>query len=1034
MWVKPSEVLATGLWSTDRANPYFVLQRRRGHDERRSGLMSFFVSTMDSVLDNKTNHYRILHVRPDFDLNYLIAEAGKKEEIEEHWKWIEENLMPKLSEIDVPNDITDFVQWKIKSLCTQADNEEIEDFESDKFKDATKKFYNIFNMPADEKLVIYYSCSFWRGRVPRQGVLYLSVNYLCFYSNLLGKDITLVVKFTDIISIDRVHAFVSEAIRVRTRLYEHDFGMFRKIEETYHIMEQIANFAAKKLLSPKGAFQEEIFFPTVTKKTAPKIISQLKRDLDAKSRSEAYRYRFRLPLNERLDGEIECHLWTPYNRTSVSGKLYISSNFICFTSKNYHQVNLIIPFRETLLVEKRRDDSRLSDINIPSALYITMKERGEIFIFSHFTDRPFIHNKLSDLLTQYVESTISTNGIPDITISPPLYLQFNSNYTDEQRAFEKIRETDWHAHFLTYGRGSTMYRTNDLYDLLFQGIPDSLRNELWLIFSGAIYDKAANKDVYRRCVYESSSDKTAQDVINDEIERDLHRALPDQNAYQSKSGIDALRRLLRAYACYNTDVGYCQAMNIVGGVFLLYMNEEDAFWTLAALCERLLPDYYNTKVVGALIDQGVFNHYCKEYLPDLYDKLKNLGIAACISLSWFLTLFICVIPLESALYVIDIFFYDGIKVLFQLALTILNENRQELLKCDDDGDAISVLTDYLDTLSDTKNTKDENKIIHLIKKSYSQYNGINEDDINRLRLKHRLKVIQNMGESLLQSAAKNTLRYTKFDEQQIKNIFYVFKDVSRISLTEANDPRKLAYETYKINRNEYLILCKYLSPWFIGKQPEDLANKLFDLFCLSTAPDQIDFIHFIRLWNILWNEDFQKKLVILFLAHLENKKVREDGFNLVFEPIPVRSPSIISENRSIDLITSTKEQQLPSFKIENSEVTHLKPSRLPLMNQVEFIHLCKSMYSLMTGADNDETLFKALTTSSTVLLQMGEICKPYRLVEIDNSSDDTWTISFEQVEPALNVETCLVQWFDNNNTNTSSLKKRIHNYHQDILR
>ena len=29
-------------------------------------------------------------------------------------------------------------------------------------------------------------------------LVYLSVNYLCFYSYLLGKDITIVIKFTDI--------------------------------------------------------------------------------------------------------------------------------------------------------------------------------------------------------------------------------------------------------------------------------------------------------------------------------------------------------------------------------------------------------------------------------------------------------------------------------------------------------------------------------------------------------------------------------------------------------------------------------------------------------------------------------------------------------------------------------------------------------------------------------------------------------------------------------------------------------------------
>ena len=45
-----------------------------------------------------------------------------------------------------------------------------------------------FGMPEGEKLVNYYSCSYWKGRVPRQGWLYLTVNHLCFYSFLLGKE------------------------------------------------------------------------------------------------------------------------------------------------------------------------------------------------------------------------------------------------------------------------------------------------------------------------------------------------------------------------------------------------------------------------------------------------------------------------------------------------------------------------------------------------------------------------------------------------------------------------------------------------------------------------------------------------------------------------------------------------------------------------------------------------------------------------------------------------------------------------------
>ncbi|CAF3962425.1 unnamed protein product, partial [Rotaria sp. Silwood2] len=125
--------------------------------------------------------------------------------------------------IDADDDNSDFLLRKIKSLCAEATNEDTED----------------------------YSCSYWHGCVRRQGYLYLSVNYLYFHSDLFGKEITILIKFADIIvniaTLERTHNLVSEIKHVCTRLHEHNFEMFRKIEETFQIMEQIANFAAKKV-------------------------------------------------------------------------------------------------------------------------------------------------------------------------------------------------------------------------------------------------------------------------------------------------------------------------------------------------------------------------------------------------------------------------------------------------------------------------------------------------------------------------------------------------------------------------------------------------------------------------------------------------------------------------------------------------------------------------------------------------------------------------------------------------------------------
>lgn len=66
------------------------------------------------------------------------------------------------------------------------------------------------------------------------------------------------------------------------------------------------------------------------------------------------------------------------------------------------------------------------------------------------------------------------------------------------------------------------------------------------------------------------------------------------------------------------------------------------------------------------MDQGVFEELTRASLPLLHEHMQDLGVISTISLSWFLTLFLSVMPFHSAVILVDCFFYEGIKVIFQV--------------------------------------------------------------------------------------------------------------------------------------------------------------------------------------------------------------------------------------------------------------------------------------------------------------------------------------------------------------------------------
>ncbi|KYB25652.1 hypothetical protein TcasGA2_TC032528 [Tribolium castaneum] len=258
MFIKPQEVLlASPFWETEETSIYFLLQHRKGHGNSK-GLSSLLVGTIDSIFDTKPAPYRILHQTPSSEVYYLIACSMTRQEILKDWDWLFNNVSATLHCFDTEDEITDFVTCKIESVIATRQEVDVEDEDSKSFKVTSDKFIRLFGLSKDEKLVNYYSCCYWKGKLPRQGWMYLSVHYCCFYAFILGLDTKVCIRWSDVIELSKKNSIVfPDSIKIVTREKEYHFSMFLTKNETFKLMEQLVDLAMKRLIDDKRSFSED---------------------------------------------------------------------------------------------------------------------------------------------------------------------------------------------------------------------------------------------------------------------------------------------------------------------------------------------------------------------------------------------------------------------------------------------------------------------------------------------------------------------------------------------------------------------------------------------------------------------------------------------------------------------------------------------------------------------------------------------------------------------------------------------------------
>ncbi|CAH8826298.1 unnamed protein product [Trichobilharzia szidati] len=243
----------------------------------------------------------------------------------------------------------------------------------------------------------------------------------------------------------------------------------------------------------------------------------------------------------------------------------------------------------------------------------------------------------------------------------------SNKLSDESLKKLRLKEIKWQTMLTEWDKWMS-FNANKVRNRCRKGIPPAIRPRAWQYLCGSYHLFSQEHGKYQRLLEMSGDPK-----IISQIKLDIDRQLSNHIMFGSDNtnGKESLYNVLKAYSQLHPEIGYCQAHAPIAAALLIHMPEEQAFWTFVCLCDRYMADYFKSGLERVKIELNMLFALVKKYQPEIYKHMVKCKTEPLyFAVDWFMCLYTRNLPWSTVLRIWDMFFFEGVKVIFRIALTI----------------------------------------------------------------------------------------------------------------------------------------------------------------------------------------------------------------------------------------------------------------------------------------------------------------------------------------------------------------------------